>query len=123
MRRVVVDAGVIPGWFDPHSPHRALRSEYETGMLAILAPRHLIGDVLALIADRVPAERLPGVGAELGRLGFQIQDPPLPTLAAWIARGLPADRAAYAALAAGLELPLVTDDEELRRLTATVPRG
>jgi predicted nucleic acid-binding protein len=123
MRRVVLDAGVIPGWFDPDSPHRALRSEYETGMLTILAPRHLIGDVLAVIADRVPAERLPGIGAELGRLGFQMQDPPLTTLAAWIARGLPADRAAYAALAADLELPLVTDDDELRRLTATVPRG
>ena len=58
-----------------------------------------------------------------GRLGFQMQDPPLTTLAAWIARGLPADRAAYAALAADLELPLVTDDDELRRLTATVARG
>lgn len=123
MKRVVLDAGVVAGWFDPDSPHRTWRTEYEAGGLAVVGPRHLVPDVLAAVADRVAPDRMARVGAELGRLGFQLQDPPLAAHAAWIARGLPADRAAYAALAAELEIPLVTDDPELRRATSTLSSG
>ena len=35
MRRVVVDASVLLGWFEGESPHRSLRAEYEAGTLAV----------------------------------------------------------------------------------------
>ena len=123
MRRAVLDAGVVVGWFDRDGPHRSLRGEYESGALTVVAPRHLVADVLAIVADRIPPDRLPSVGAELDRVRFQLQDPPLSVHAVWIAKGLPADRAAYAALAAHLDVPLVTDDPELRRVAAAIPAG
>ena len=121
MRRVVVDAGVILGWFEAESPHRSLRAEYEAGTLAAIGPRGLIAEVLGTLTQRgVPPERLARVADELQRIGLQLQDPPMPELATWLTRGLAPHRAAYPALAASLEVPLVTDDPELRRLAAGV---
>ncbi len=125
MRRVVVDAGALLGWFDAASPHRTLRTEYEAGTLAVIAPRGLVADALGILAERgdVPPDRLARIGAELQRIGLQLQDPPVPELTAWLAKGLAPHRAAYPALAATLEIPLVTDDRELRRIAAGIPQG
>lgn len=121
MRRVVLDAGVILEWFEAASPHRSLRAEYEAGTLAVIGPRGLIAEVLGMLTERgVPPERLARIADELQRIGLQLQDPPMPELATWLARGLAPHRAAYPALAASLEVPLVSDDPELRRLAATV---
>jgi hypothetical protein len=121
MRRVVVDDGVLLGWFDATGPHRTLRAEYEAGTLAVIGPRGLIADVLGALAGQgVPPDALARIGAELQRIGLQLQDPPMESLAAWLAKGLAPGRAAYPALAASLEVPLVTDDPELRRVAATV---
>ena len=121
MRRVVVDAGVILGWFDAGSPHRPLRVEYEAGTLALIGPRGLVAEVLGTLAERgLPPERLARIAPELQRIGLQLQDPPMPELAAWLAKGLAPHRAAYPALAASLEVPLVTEDPELRRVAAGV---
>lgn len=121
MRRVVVDASVLLDWFVANGPYRALRAEYEAGTLIVIGPRALVGDALGRLAERgVPAERLVRVAAELQRLGLQLQDPPVPELATWVAKGLPGHRAAYAALASALEVPLITDDPELRRIAAAV---
>ena len=125
MRRVVVDAGALLGWFDAASPHRTFRTEYEAGTLAVIAPRGLVADALGILAERgdVPPDRLARIGAELHRIGLQLQDPPVPELTAWLAKGLAPHRAAYPALAATLEIPLVTDDRELRRIAAGIPQG
>jgi hypothetical protein len=121
MRRVVVDAGVLLGWFDSASPHRTLRTEYEAGTLVVIGPRGLIADALGGLAGQgVPPVALARIAADLQRIGLQLQDPPMPELAAWLAKGLAPGRAAYPALAASLEVPLVTDDPELRRVAATV---
>jgi hypothetical protein len=121
MRRVVVDAGVLLGWFDSASPHRTLRTEYEAGTLVVIGPRGLIADALGGLAGQgVPPVALARIAADLPRIGLQLQDPPMPELAAWLAKGLAPGRAAYPALAASLEVPLVTDDPELRRVAATV---
>lgn len=122
MRRVVMDAGAILSWFEPDGPRRGLRAEYEAGGLAVIGPRHLVADALTVLASerRLPADRLTDVAAELGRLGFELGDPPITELARWLAKGLPAHRAAYPALAVAHELPLVTDDPELRRVARTV---
>ena len=117
MRRVVVDAGVVLGWFDPDGQHRALRSEYETGALTVIGPDTLVADAMAELARRGgwTDERLAAVAVELGRLGLQLQAPPLQDLAHWLAKGLSPSSAACAALAARLEVPLVTGEPDLRR--------
>ena len=124
MRRVVLDAGVVLDWFDATSPHRSLRVEYEAGTLAAIAPTGLIAEALGMLAEQgVPPESLARIGTELHRIGLQLQDPPMEALAGWLARGLPPGRAAYAALAESLEVPLVTDDPELRRAASGIARG
>lgn len=124
MRRVVVDAGTLLGWFDSEGPHRAIRAEYEAGTLAVIGPRGILGEVLGTLTERgVPPERLARIGGELQRIGLQLQDAPMPELATWLGKGLAPHRAAYPALAASLEVPLVTDDPELRRVAATVLLG
>ena len=121
MRRVVVDAGVLLGWFDAANARGSLRTEYEAGVLTVIAPRGLVADVLGTLANEgVPPERLARIGTELQRIGLQLQDAPMAELATWLARGLPPHRAAYPALAASLEVPLVTDDPELRRAADAV---
>jgi predicted nucleic acid-binding protein len=124
MRRVVADAGALLGWFDATSPHRSLRTEYEAGALTVIAPRTVVAEALGTLAEQgVSREVLARIGSELQRIGLQLQDPPMEELATWLARGLPPGRAAYPALAASLEVPLVTDDPELLRIAASIPRG
>lgn len=122
MRRVVVDAGVLLGWFGPHGQHRALRAEYEAGALTVIGPDTLVADAMAELARRGEwtDERLAAVAVELGRIGLQLQAPQLQDLAHWLTRGLTPSQAACAALAARLELPLVTDDPDLRRAASAL---
>jgi hypothetical protein len=120
VRRIVADAGVLLGWFDATSPHRSLRAEYEAGTLAVIAPRGLVVEALGILAERgVAQESLALIGTELHRIGLQLQDPPMADLAAWLGMGLAPHLAAYPALATSLDVPLVTDDPELRRVAAT----
>ena len=117
-----MDASAVLTWFDPDRSRRGLRADYEAGGLTVIGPRHLLTDILGLLASKrhFEADRLTAVAAELDRLGFELVDPPIAELAPWLAKGLPAHRAAYPALAVAHELPLVTDDPELRRAARTV---
>jgi predicted nucleic acid-binding protein len=120
VRRVVADAGVVLSWFEPRGEHRAMRTEYEAGALTVISPDTLVSDAMAELARRGgwTEERLASVAGELTRLGFQLQAPPLQDLAHWMAMGLNASSAACAALAARLEVPLVTDDPDLQRVAS-----
>lgn len=120
MRRVVIDAPTLLSWFDAGGEGRELRMEYEAGTLVVVAPRTIVADALALLARRPhwSVERLHRAALELGRLGFELRDPPSSELARYLAAGLPADRAAYAALAAGLDLRLATSDPALAEAAA-----
>lgn len=120
MRRAVLDARVLIGWFDPDGPYRSLRAEYEAGALTVVGPRGLITDALGVLAERsaVSPDRLNRIGTELQRIGLQLQDPPMTALASWLGKGLAPHRAAYPALASALEVPLVTDDPALQRIAA-----
>ena len=121
MRRVVLDAGALLGWFDADGPHRSLRAAYEAGTLTVIGPRTIVAEALGALAEQgVTPDVLALVGAELQRIGLHVQDPPVDGLAMWLGKGLAPHRAAYAALAASLEVPLVTDDPDLRRVAATV---
>ena len=125
MRRIVIDPAALLSWFGGDGPHRSLRAEYEGGTLTVLAPRHLVADVLGeLTARDAPApDRLARIAGELQRLGIQLQDPPVAELAAWLAQGLDPRRAAYAALAASLDVPLAAADADLRRVASDLLLG
>jgi len=125
MRRVVLDASALLTWFGPDASRGRLRSEYEHGLLGVVAPRQLTTHLLtALAAARGwPADRLVRVAAEVERLGFEFREPPMDELAEWVARGLTAGQAGYAALASSLDLPLITADPELLRMAGTVARA
>jgi hypothetical protein len=120
VRRIVIDPAALLGWFGGGGPHRSLRAEYEAGALTVLAPRHLVADVLGELAarDEPAPDRLARIAGELERLGIQLQDPPLAELAGWLAQGLDPRRAAYAALAASLDVPLAAADADLRRIAS-----
>ena len=123
MRRVVVDASIVLGWFTTTSgPARALRTEYERGMLSVVAPLSLPLDLLEAAARITawPAKRLDAIAIELRRLRLELRDPPTPDLTTWLARGLGGTHASYAALASSLDVPLVTLDEELLVAAAVV---
>ena len=122
MRRVVLDAGALLDWFGPPDRRSTLRDEYERGALAVVAPPTIVGDAVALIARRTgwSADRLARIAGELARLRFELRDPEAAEQARFIAAGLAADRAAYPALAAQLDLRLVTDDDGLRAKASPV---
>lgn len=114
MKRLVLDAGAVAAWFV--GGHGGLRTEYEAGSLSVIGPRQLPRDLLGELAQRTgaDADTLAAMGVEIERLGFELRDPPTQELARWLADGLDAGRAAYAALATTLDVTLVTDDEALR---------
>lgn len=114
MRRFVVDAATVLSWFEASGAGQ--RRDYEAGEFAAVAPRRLHADLLAAIAGRgqTSPERLARIAAELPRIGIQLQDPPLALLAGWMARGLDAEVAAYAALAEHLDMRLHARDSRLR---------
>ena len=117
MRRLALDADAIAAWFDPNPDRRGLRADYESGTLTVVGPSRLPGDVLARIAERwhPDAARLARIGTELDRLRLELHEPSTGELAPWIARGLSTEQAAVAAVAASLDVRLVTDDSELAR--------
>lgn len=125
MRRVVLDATALLTWFSADGPHGSLRSEYEAGLLGVVAPRQLTTHVISALAvsGPWPADRLVRVAAEVERLGFELREPPIDEVAAWVARGLTADHAGYAALASSLDLPLITADPELLLRATSVARS
>jgi predicted nucleic acid-binding protein len=118
VRRIVLDAPLLLTWFGSDGGGRDMRRAYEAGSVAVVAPRSLPADVLALLArrDGWSGARLASAAAQLDLLGFDLRQPTATGLATWLARGLPVDRAAYPALAAELELPLATSDPELARI-------
>ncbi len=124
MRRIVLDATALLSWFTADGPGRSLRHEYEAGVLGIVVPPSLTTDFIgALAADRERStEALVQAAAEVDRLAFEVRSPAVEDTARWIARGLSARDAPYAALASGLELPLVTANDDVLRRAGTVAR-
>jgi predicted nucleic acid-binding protein len=123
MRECVLDASVLLTWFaeEEPSPARALRAEYESGDLAVLAPPLVHLEILNVAGRRWAwsAEALQKLAEGLDDLAVEMVEPELTTVATWVAAGLTAYDAAYVAVAEAATIPLLTTDE---RILVVAPR-
>jgi predicted nucleic acid-binding protein len=117
---VVLDASVVLKWFrgagERHVDEaRAIRAAYETGELVVWAPPLLHLELLNVAGRswRLEADSLVALAGALDDLGFELLEPPLESVARWIARGLTAYDAAYLAVAEAASVELVTDDDRV----------
>lgn len=118
MTQVVLDASVVLKWFRTEGerhlgPARALRATFEQGQLSVLAPPLLRLEIVNVAGRRWRWGRseLVELAFTLDELGFEFEEPELPRVASWTARGLTAYDAAYVAVAEARATPLITDDD------------
>jgi predicted nucleic acid-binding protein len=124
---VVLDASVVLKWFRSAGERhvdaaRALRTAYEAGELLVFAPPLLHLEILNVAGRRwrLGEEALVALAVALEELGFELMEPPLERVAHWIARGLTAYDAAYAAVAEAAAVKLVSDDALILALARDV---
>lgn len=123
MRRVVVDATVLAGWFvdgKGHAAARALRRDYQNGTVAVIVPAAARLDLLDAIGDRLSGDRLARFATLLDRIGLEYREAPAEELASWMSRGLTASEAARVAVATAADLRLLTADPRLVEVAAAV---
>jgi predicted nucleic acid-binding protein len=117
LRHLVLDASVVVRWFrTPAEPTgTALRSEFESGRIAVTIPRLLFLELLNVAGRqwRWREEKLLEFAEELDSTKFELLDPDLGRVANWVGRGLTAYDASYVALAEQLGIPLITLDRAI----------
>jgi predicted nucleic acid-binding protein len=116
----VLDASVIVKWYVPVeeglvAEARFLRQRHEEADLEVVVPSILFLEVLNVAGRRWRWDEaaLLDLVAELDDLQVDVSAAGLPSIAAWIARGLSSYDAAYVALAETLDVPLVTADHQI----------
>lgn len=126
---LVLDASVLLKWFlaTPERGHKEaadLRSEYEQGRIAFVVPPLIFLEVLNVAGRRWRwhTEALDELALALGDIGFDVREPELTAVAAWVARGLTAYDAAYVALAEEIGCELVSDDAEILNVANEIVR-
>jgi predicted nucleic acid-binding protein len=124
---VVLDASVVLKWFradgERHlEPARALRARFEAGQLAVVVPPLLRLEIVNVAGRRWRwgEAALIELAVSLDELGFEFEEPELPRVASWTARGLTASDAAYVALSEVSTTPLITDDDLIISLAGEV---
>lgn len=127
MIEVVLDASVVLKWFGPQGETKleeaqSLRARYEQGELVVIAPSLLFLELLNVAGRRWAwgEEALQDLGAALKDLGFEVEEPELTAVAAWVGKGLTAYDAAYVALAEGRGVDLITDDDHILAVANSV---
>jgi len=124
----VLDASVVLKWFAPEQrgsfEARELRMSYEAGRLSVVVPALMFLELLNVAGRRWrwDEEALGELADALDELSFDVGEPELQSVAAWVARGLTAYDAVYVALAEERALPFVTDDETVLQLAAGISR-
>jgi predicted nucleic acid-binding protein len=118
LNEVVLDASVVLKWFRSDGERhldsaRALRAAFEAGQLNVLAPPLLRLEIVNVAGRRWQwgESALVDLAIALDELGFEFEEPDLPRVASWTARGLTAYDAAYVALAEARARRLITDDD------------
>jgi predicted nucleic acid-binding protein len=123
LRRFVLDASVVIRWFGPRTvAATALRSEFESGRLAVTVPTLLFLELVNVAGRqwRWREDRLQGLARELEGAKFEALDPQLDRVATWVSRGLTAYDASYVALAEQLDFPLVTEDRAILQVARDI---
>jgi predicted nucleic acid-binding protein len=129
VRECVLDASVVLLWFTRSRDRlavsaRRLRAEFERGELVVLAPPLLPLEILNVCGRRWAwdGQALEELADALEDLALELIQPPLASIARWIAEGLTAYDAAYVAVAESSAVPLVTGDQEILRVAAGLAR-
>ena len=129
MSELVLDASVVLKWFrgagERHVDEaRAIRARYEEGDLVVWAPPLLQIELLNVAGGRweLGEDALVALAGALDDLGFELLEPPLESVARWIARGLTAYDAAYLAVAEAASVELLTDDDRVLSLAPGIAR-
>ena len=127
MKEVVLDASVVVKWLSRRDEvgaveARALRDSYGQGHLVVTVPSLLFLEILNVAGRRWGWDEgsLQALAIALDSLAFEVGEPGLPAVAAWIARGLTAYGASYVALAESRRIQLVTDDARILSVAAPV---
>ncbi len=104
---------------------RAIHSQHVRGLIRAVVPSLLFLEILNVAGRRWrrDADALVALAVGLAEMGFDIADPALPNVARWVARGLTAYDAAYAALAEERGTVVVTDDRTLQRIAGPLARA
>lgn len=120
MNELVLDASVVLKWFAGEgeagfSQARALRGQYEKGQLLVVVPSLMFLEVLNIAGKRWSWDEpaLFELADALDDLGFDVAEPKLRSVAAWIAQGLTAYDSANVALAEERGSSLLTDDKQI----------
>lgn len=129
MTELVLDASVLLDWFrtgrERHEGGAGrLRAEYEAGRMAVVVPSLVFLEVLNVAGRRWgwDEESLGELAAALDDLGFDVREPELPSVAAWVARGLTAYDAACVALAEQNGLDVVSGDDQILSIAGDIAR-
>jgi predicted nucleic acid-binding protein len=128
LTEVVLDASVVLKWFASEqrgsAEARELRNDYEAGRLSVAVPALLFLELLNVAGRRWrwDEEALLELAGALGDLLFEVGEPELQSVAAWVARGLTAYDAVYVALAEERGQVLVTDDDAIIALAGELTR-
>lgn len=127
MTEVVLDASVVLKWFGPPdevlaAQARMLRGRYEQGDLLVTVPSLLFLELLNVAGRRWGWDEaaLHELAESLQTLGFDVGEAELDTVAAWVARGLTAYDAAYVALAEARGVRLISDDDQILEVAASI---
>jgi predicted nucleic acid-binding protein len=125
----VLDASVVLKWFAQtpergQSEARALRDDYQSGRLTVVVPSLFFLELLNIAGRRGGWDELALIelAGALKDLLFEVAEPELARVAAWVFRGLTAYDAAYVALAEERAVPLVTDDETIVKVAGEIAR-
>lgn len=99
-----------------------LRDRYEQGDLLVTVPSLLFLDLLNVAGRRWSWDEanLHALAEALHALGFDVGEVELGTVAAWVARGLTAYDAAYVALAETRDVMLISDDDQILEVAASI---
>jgi len=127
LTEVVLDASVVLKWFGPQdevlaAQARMLRGRYEQGDLLVTVPSLLFLELLNVAGRRWGWDEaaLHELAESLQTLGFDVGEAELGTVAAWVARGLTAYDAAYVALAEARAVRLISDDDKILEVAASI---